>query len=69
MMYKECEYCGAALDPGEECDCRSAVKKYDRKCDCDICEQKTNCPYHGRYQRLSSCDAPGTLELCPELSK
>ena len=23
MQYRTCEYCGAALDPGEICDCRS----------------------------------------------
>ncbi len=22
MIYHECEYCGATLDPGEHCDCR-----------------------------------------------
>lgn len=22
--YRSCEYCGAALDPGERCDCRKA---------------------------------------------
>lgn len=21
MIYHECEYCGASLDPGEKCDC------------------------------------------------
>lgn len=21
MIYRECEYCGANLDPGERCDC------------------------------------------------
>ena len=25
MRYKECPYCGAALDPGERCDCLTAV--------------------------------------------
>ena len=24
---KECEYCGATLDPGERCDCRKARKE------------------------------------------
>ena len=22
MYFRECEYCGASLDPGEKCDCR-----------------------------------------------
>lgn len=38
--YKECRYCGANLDPGEQCDCREAVRpstitrnnKYDPLC-------------------------------------
>lgn len=25
-QYCECEYCGAALDPGERCDCDEAIK-------------------------------------------
>ena len=25
--FKVCEYCGAALDPGERCDCRKAKKE------------------------------------------
>lgn len=24
LYFKTCEYCGAALDPGERCDCRKA---------------------------------------------
>lgn len=26
MRYKECPYCGAALDPGERCDCQDKKK-------------------------------------------
>lgn len=29
--YRECEYCGAALDPGEKCDCQK--KEDDMKDD------------------------------------
>ena len=25
MRYKMCPYCGAALDPGETCDCRDEI--------------------------------------------
>lgn len=25
MRYKTCPYCGAALDPGETCDCRDEI--------------------------------------------
>lgn len=28
MIYRTCPYCGAALDPGERCDCVNA--RYDR---------------------------------------
>lgn len=32
MRYKECPYCGAALDPGERCDClTTANPKSTRK--------------------------------------
>lgn len=36
--YKECEHCGATLDPGERCDCAaeflgSTKKESDRKSD------------------------------------
>lgn len=27
--YRVCEHCGAALDPGEKCDCRDRRKGYD----------------------------------------
>lgn len=26
MGYRICEYCGAALDPGERCDCQAETK-------------------------------------------
>ena len=26
MLYRECPYCGAALDPGETCDCDGIAK-------------------------------------------
>ena len=26
--YNQCEYCGAALDPGETCDCQSQDQTY-----------------------------------------
>ena len=25
MIYHVCEYCGATLDPGEKCDCRTVA--------------------------------------------
>lgn len=28
MYFKECEYCGATLDPGEKCDCNTAGNAY-----------------------------------------
>lgn len=27
MIYHECEYCGANLDPGERCDCRERLRE------------------------------------------
>ena len=27
MYYNECEYCGAALDPGERCECEKGMQK------------------------------------------
>lgn len=32
MLYRECPYCGANLDPGELCDCRDKEEEYKRKC-------------------------------------
>lgn len=31
MIYKTCPICGAALDPGERCDCRERSEKEPRK--------------------------------------
>ena len=28
MYFKECEYCGASLDPGEKCDCEKSGNIY-----------------------------------------
>ena len=31
MKWYECEYCGASLDPGENCDCQNEKEEKDRK--------------------------------------
>ena len=31
MVYRECKYCGASLDPGERCDCAGTTTGYRRK--------------------------------------
>ncbi len=33
MIFRECELCGATLDPGERCDCRDAAEREKRKAD------------------------------------
>ena len=30
--YRTCPHCGAALDPGERCDCRERTESEARKC-------------------------------------
>lgn len=27
MLFKQCEFCGANLDPGEKCDCKEKVQE------------------------------------------
>lgn len=29
--YKECPHCGAALDPGERCDCKEEERNAEKK--------------------------------------
>lgn len=31
MYYRECEYCGASLDPSDRCDCRDKIKLYTER--------------------------------------
>lgn len=31
MIFKTCEYCGAHLDPGEDCDCRREELPVERR--------------------------------------
>ena len=35
MIFRECEYCHAALDPGERCDCREEAEREKRKADAE----------------------------------
>ena len=34
-QYRTCEHCGAALDPGERCDCRGAERTRKEKPACE----------------------------------
>lgn len=35
MKFKECDICGAALDPGEKCTCREDAEREKRKADAE----------------------------------
>ncbi len=35
MIFRECELCGATLDPGERCDCREEREAEKRKADAE----------------------------------
>ena len=35
MIFRECDLCGASLDPGERCNCREEAEAQKRKADAD----------------------------------
>ena len=35
MIFRECEYCLASLDPGERCDCREVAEREKKKADAE----------------------------------
>lgn len=35
MIFRECELCGATLDPGERCTCREDAEREKRKADAE----------------------------------
>lgn len=35
MIFRECEYCQATLDPGEKCTCRNDAEREKRKADAE----------------------------------
>lgn len=43
--YRECPHCGAALDPGEKCDCEDEREKQKRKLECMIRREQESGQY------------------------
>ena len=56
MYYRECELCGATLDPGERCDCMDETES----------EEENNTLYFFRGKEKAPYKA---LTLCGTLSK
>lgn len=51
--YKRCPFCGAALDPGEKCDCgeeretpnKTVARFLGEEIMCDRCDDRGDCTY------------------------
>lgn len=52
MHYRICEYCGAALDPGERCDCISCSSEKETK------KENTSTKEAFSFKQLSFNDNP-----------